>query len=303
VIGRELRAEVAASPRVLIVGEDPGRGDPALPLYPLPEGCAGARLRELTGMGPIEYVHRTDRINLFRVAQRWSASAARERALDLAPLLAYRIVVALGRRVTAALLSQDEIGGPDPDLVPWYEPIVVGLPLARAPRCVVVPHPHPSGRSRVFNAPVSREAARIFWTRLLATDLAQVARTLASDQLSGAPSIVSLGPPAVDHELKTWPAYLDEVWHGRKTLDLRPDDRGFEAGQVLRLPTSTWGDRSVLVRVTNVLRDAPDLGLSPGFCALSIRVLQRESRPVPADMRGTTNEGAPVLDQVVTSRI
>lgn len=321
-IPHELRAEAAASPRVLIVGEDPGRGDPALPLYPLPRRCTGGRLRELTGMGVTEYLARTDRINLFRTADQRPSNkfwlrVGRERALDLAPLLAYRVVVALGRRVTAALLALDEsLNVSDPALLPWYEPILVTLPIAQGPRCVVILHPHPSGRSSVFKVPVSQEAARIFWRRLLATDLAQVARTLASDQLSGAPSFVSLGPPAVDHELKTWPAYLDEIWQGRKTLDLRPDDRGFEAGQVLRLRdwhpgTGAWGGRSVLVRVAHVLRDVPHFGLVPGYCALSIRVLVREGRDTtcprcrigPAGDCGQDCQAVSGLDQVATSRI
>lgn len=123
-------------------------------------------------------------------------------------------------------------------------------------------------------------------------------------------------PPAVDHELKTWPAYLDEVWQGRKTLDLRPDDRSFEAGQVLRLRDwhpgpGTWGGRSILVRVTHVLRDVPHFGLAPGYCALSIRVLQREGRDMtcsrcrigPAGDCGQDCQAASGLDQVSTSPI
>lgn len=305
--GAELRMDAAASPRVLIVGEDPGRGDPGLPLYPLPDGCAGARLRALTGMGATEYLHRTDRINLFRVARPWSAPAARERALDLAPLLPYRVVVALGRRVTAALLSLDEPGGADPNAAPWYEPISIELPLARGPRCVVIPHPHPSGRSRVFNTNVAQDESRLFWRRLLATDLSQVARDLVEHQLLGLHVAPTLGSPAIeiDHELKTWTTHFDAIWVDRKNLELRPDDRGFEVGHVLHLrewdPSSrAYGRRSILVRVTHVLRDAPEFGLSTGFCALSIRVL---SRHTGAGDLARTDESAPVLDRVATSRV
>lgn len=321
-IRSELRAEAAASPRILIVGEDPGRGDPALPLYPLPAGCTGARLRELTGMSRVEYLARTDRLDLFRTADSrpsdkfWQRMGC-ERALDLAPLLPWRVIVALGRRVTAALLALDEsLDVSDPALLPWYEPIPVTLPIAQGPRCVVIPHPHPSARSTVWKTEAAHGAARIFWQRLLTTDLGEVARQLVRDQIAGKRDIPVIGPPAVDHELKTWPAYLDEVWQGHKILDLRPDDRGFEAGQVLRLRDwhpgpGTWGGRSVFVRVTHVLRDIPHFGLAPGYCALSIRVLHRESRDTtcprcrigPAGNCGQDCQAASGLDQVATSRI
>jgi hypothetical protein len=229
--------------------------------------------------------------------------------LDLAPLLSWRVVVALGRRVAAALLSLDEPGGVDPDAAPWYEPISVELPLARGPRCLVIPHPHPSGRSAVFKtgSAEDEDEARLFWRRLLATDLAEVARHMVENQLLGLHVAPRLGRATVeaDHELKTWPTHLDAIWVGRKTLELRRDDRGFAAGDLLRLQewdpsTRTYGRRLVLARVTHVLRDAPEFGLAPGYCALSIRVL---SRHTGAGTPAPTEETVSGLDRVVTSPV
>lgn len=37
------------------------------------------------------------------------------------------------------------------------------------------------------------------------------------------------------HELKTWPMYFDAVVEGRKTFEIRHDDRGFNPGDELLL--------------------------------------------------------------------
>ena len=37
------------------------------------------------------------------------------------------------------------------------------------------------------------------------------------------------------HELKTWPEFYEVIASGEKTFELRYDDRGFHAGDILRL--------------------------------------------------------------------
>lgn len=37
------------------------------------------------------------------------------------------------------------------------------------------------------------------------------------------------------HELKTWPDYFERVENGSKTFEIRRNDRGFQAGDTLRL--------------------------------------------------------------------
>ncbi|KKL99871.1 hypothetical protein LCGC14_1810140, partial [marine sediment metagenome] len=36
------------------------------------------------------------------------------------------------------------------------------------------------------------------------------------------------------HELKTWPEFFNDVWSGDKTFELRIDDKGFRAGDLLK---------------------------------------------------------------------
>jgi hypothetical protein len=37
------------------------------------------------------------------------------------------------------------------------------------------------------------------------------------------------------HELKTWPSFFQAIWDRRKTFDVRYDDRGYQAGDVVIL--------------------------------------------------------------------
>jgi hypothetical protein len=77
------------------------------------------------------------------------------------------------------------------------------------------------------------------------------------------------------HELKTIEPYFSAVFDGRKTFELRRDDRGFEAGDVLVLREWTLGNeyadsQPIRRRVAFVLRDVPHLGLAPGFAILGL---------------------------------
>jgi hypothetical protein len=38
-----------------------------------------------------------------------------------------------------------------------------------------------------------------------------------------------------EHELKTWPVYFNRLVSGEKTFEVRLNDRGFQAGDTLRL--------------------------------------------------------------------
>lgn len=73
--------------------------------------------------------------------------------------------------------------------------------------------------------------------------------------------------------LKILPVYFPEVCAGRKRAELRKDDRGFRVGDNLMLREWTgkeYTGRRVIVRVTHILRNAPEYGLQDGFCILSI---------------------------------
>jgi hypothetical protein len=81
----------------------------------------------------------------------------------------------------------------------------------------------------------------------------------------------------VQHELKTWPAYFGAVASGRKSFEIRRDDRPFRTGDTLRLrewcPVErSYTGREVMAEVTYVMRKEEDFGLMDGFCLMGINV-------------------------------
>ena len=78
----------------------------------------------------------------------------------------------------------------------------------------------------------------------------------------------------VCHELKTWCEYFEEVFMGRKTFELRKDDRGFEVGHFLILKEwdhvkGEYTGRSLARRIRYVLKGG-QFGLQEGFVIMSI---------------------------------
>jgi len=75
------------------------------------------------------------------------------------------------------------------------------------------------------------------------------------------------------HVLKTWPAYFKEVLIGRKTFEVRRDDREFQVGDTLRLvewsqQTGHTG-RALDRRVTYVLPGG-EFGIEEGYVVMGI---------------------------------
>ena len=61
------------------------------------------------------------------------------------------------------------------------------------------------------------------------------------------------------HELKCWPAELEHILAGRKTHDVRRNDRGYQVGDRLHLrewdpATEEYGERRVVVTITHITR-------------------------------------------------
>lgn len=77
------------------------------------------------------------------------------------------------------------------------------------------------------------------------------------------------------HHLKCWPEYFALVMSGEKRFEIRRNDRGFEAGDILNLEEYTSGrgytGRSTTVRVTSILSDHE--GLVRGFVIMGIEHL------------------------------
>jgi hypothetical protein len=100
------------------------------------------------------------------------------------------------------------------------------------------------------------------------------------------------------HELKSWPEHFQDIANGKRTFELRRDDRGYQVGDVLELlewepgdhpdrATARYTGRSARRRITYVLRGAglgcvaPLKGLSVGYCILGLENIDSEllSRP------------------------
>lgn len=77
----------------------------------------------------------------------------------------------------------------------------------------------------------------------------------------------------VTHELKCWPPWFQDVLEGRKTFEVRRDDRGYREGDTLLLrewdpEAKAYSGRNLRVRVTYLLRGAP--GMPGGMCVMGI---------------------------------
>jgi hypothetical protein len=77
------------------------------------------------------------------------------------------------------------------------------------------------------------------------------------------------------HILKTWPEHWQAVYDGRKTFEVRKDDRGFAVGDGLHLKewnplTSSYTGRFCCRRVTHILQGG-QFGVEPCFVVMAIR--------------------------------
>jgi len=76
------------------------------------------------------------------------------------------------------------------------------------------------------------------------------------------------------HILKTWSEYFEEVFLGRKTFEIRKNDRNFKVGDALFLrewdnSKDSFTGREVLKKVTYILKGG-SFGLEDGFVIISI---------------------------------
>ena len=78
------------------------------------------------------------------------------------------------------------------------------------------------------------------------------------------------------HKLKCIDPFYSQVVDGVKRFELRKDDRGFEVGDNLELrlydPTTSKENKKgyIVAEISYILRDAPEYGLTPGYCILSL---------------------------------
>lgn len=73
------------------------------------------------------------------------------------------------------------------------------------------------------------------------------------------------------HDVKCAQPHFDDVASGRKTAELRVDDRGYEVGDTLRLHEVEFGEKTggvIAYEITHKLVGGP--WLAPGYCMLSL---------------------------------
>lgn len=80
------------------------------------------------------------------------------------------------------------------------------------------------------------------------------------------------------HELKTWPTPFEAILEGRKTYELRVDDRNYQVGDTLQLREwdgkSGYSGRTITVSVT-YKTSGGEWGLREDLCVLAFRVISK----------------------------
>ena len=78
------------------------------------------------------------------------------------------------------------------------------------------------------------------------------------------------------HRLKTLPTFFEQTRIGKKTFELRKNDRNFQVGDWLKLEEHTGGaytNRCVVAEVVYILSGVPEFGLAQDCCIMAIKVL------------------------------
>lgn len=74
-------------------------------------------------------------------------------------------------------------------------------------------------------------------------------------------------------ELKILPQYYQDVVSGRKTFELRKDDRDYQIHDLLELKEwdGEFTGNSCRRRITYILRNCPEYGLKEGYVILGVK--------------------------------
>lgn len=76
------------------------------------------------------------------------------------------------------------------------------------------------------------------------------------------------------HLLKTWPEYFEQIFMGRKTFEVRKNDRDFNTGDTLIL--KEWNPQSgeytgrELARGVGFILHGNSFGIEEGYCVMSL---------------------------------
>lgn len=82
------------------------------------------------------------------------------------------------------------------------------------------------------------------------------------------------------HHLKCVDPYFTDVWEGRKTFEIRRNDRDYQIGDVVILQRydprlSTWLSGVIVAKVGYVLEHAEAFGVAKGYVVLSLYGITR----------------------------
>lgn len=78
------------------------------------------------------------------------------------------------------------------------------------------------------------------------------------------------------HSLKCWPEYFQAILDGKKSFEVRKDDRGFRAGDILHLQewspeTQSYCGRETARLIVYTLT-GEDFGIREGFIVMGLEV-------------------------------
>lgn len=79
------------------------------------------------------------------------------------------------------------------------------------------------------------------------------------------------------HELKVWKTFFDALWYGKKTFEIRKNDRNFRLGDYLILKeydqrTGEYTDRYIRAYVNYIIdsRELTEFGMKPGYVIMCL---------------------------------
>lgn len=76
------------------------------------------------------------------------------------------------------------------------------------------------------------------------------------------------------HELKILPQFYKDIFEGKKTFELRKDDRDFQVGDYIIFREydgeKYTGAPTMHCKIKYILRDVPEFGLMEGYCILGL---------------------------------
>ena len=76
----------------------------------------------------------------------------------------------------------------------------------------------------------------------------------------------------MEHELKTWPIFFQQTKQGRKTFEIRKNDRDYHAGDTLLLrewcPSKQEYTGDTLLRGVRYMMEG--MGIEPGYVAMAV---------------------------------